>query len=67
MPGRKVRSMTIEEVKARFDQGDRCAREGVAFRTSCGAAAGELAPKHGVNKISRMLRLGRINPAGGAR
>lgn len=57
MPHRKVRKLTIEEVKARFDQWRQTRRGRSRIPDELWALAGELAREHGVNKISRILRL----------
>jgi len=57
VPHRTIRSVTIEEVKARFDQWRQSRQGRSRIPDELWAAAGELARQHGVNKISRVLRL----------
>lgn len=57
MPRRKIRSLTIEEVQARFDQWRQTRRGRSRIPEELWAAAGELAREYGVNRISRALRL----------
>ena len=57
MPRRKIRSLTIEEVQARFDQWRQKRRGRSRIPEELWAAAGELSREYGVNRISRALRL----------
>jgi len=57
MSRRKIRSLTIEEVQARFDQWRKMRRGRSRIPEELWAAAGELAREYGVNRISRALRL----------
>jgi len=54
---RRIHSVTIEEVKARFDQWRQTRQGRSRIPDELWVAAGELARQHGVNKISRVLRL----------
>ena len=57
MSRRKIRSLTIEEVQARFDQWRKMRRGRSRIPEELWAAAGELAREYGVNRVSRALRL----------
>jgi|RhiMetdeSRZDD1v2_1073273.scaffolds.fasta_scaffold1173038_2 hypothetical protein len=57
MLGRRDHSLTMEEVQARFNQWRKTRRGRSRIPDELWAAAGELARKHGVNRISRVLRL----------
>lgn len=57
MASRKRGNLTIEEVQASFDEWRRTRRGRSPIPEALWAAAGELARRHGVNRISRVLRL----------
>jgi hypothetical protein len=57
MASRKRSNLTIEEVQASFDQWRKTRRGRSPIPRELWAAAGELARMHGVNRISRVLRL----------
>ena len=57
MASRKRSNLTIEEVQASFDQWRKTRRGRSPIPEELWAAAGELARRHGVNRISRVLRL----------
>ena len=57
MARRRSSSLTIEEVQASFDQWRQTRRGRSRIPDELWAAAGELARSHGVNRISRILRL----------
>jgi hypothetical protein len=57
MASRKRRNLTIEEVQASFDEWRKNRRGRSPIPKELWAAAGELARMHGVNRISRVLRL----------
>ena len=57
MPRRRIRSLTLKEVQARFDQWRRRRRGRSRIPEELWAAAGELAREYGVNSVSRALRL----------
>ena len=57
MARRRRGNLTIEEVQARFDQWRKTRRGRSPIPDELWVAAGELARRHGVNRISRVLRL----------
>jgi hypothetical protein len=57
MARRRRGNLTIEEVQASFDQWRKTRRGRSPIPGELWAAAGELARRHGVNRISRVLRL----------
>ena len=57
MARRRRRSLTIEEVQTSFEEWRQTRRGRSRIPDELWAAAGELARKHGVNRISRVLRL----------
>jgi hypothetical protein len=57
MPRRKTSGLTMEEVQSRFDQWRQTRRGKARIPDELWSAAGELARKHGVNRVSRVLRL----------
>jgi hypothetical protein len=57
MASRKHSNLTIEKVEASFDQWRKTRRGRSSIPEELWAAAGELARRHGVNRISRVLRL----------
>jgi hypothetical protein len=57
MARRRRGNLTIEEVQASFDQWRKSRRGRSPIPDELWAAAGELARRHGVNRISRALRL----------
>ncbi len=57
MPRRSTSRLTMEEVQARFDQRRQTRRGRARIPDELWSAAGELAREHGVNRISRVLRL----------
>jgi hypothetical protein len=57
MARRGRRGLTIEEVQASFDQWRQTRRGKARIPDELWTAAGELARKHGVNRVSRALRL----------
>ena len=57
MPRRNASRLTMEEVQARFDQWRQTRRGRARIPDELWSAAGELAREHGVNRISRVLRL----------
>ena len=57
MARRRSGNLTIEEVQASFDQWRKTRRGRSPIPEELWAAAGELARRHGVNRISRALRL----------
>ena len=57
MARRRNSSLAIEEVQASFDQWRQTRRGRCRIPDELWAAAGELARRHGVNRISRVLRL----------
>src|SRR3954470_17602160 len=57
MPHRKTSGLTMEDVKSRFDQWRQTRRGKARIPEELWTAAGELAREHGVNRVSRVLRL----------
>jgi len=57
MPRRKTSGLTMEEVQSRFDQWRQTRRGKARIPDELWAVAGELAREHGVNRVSRVLRL----------
>src|SRR5205807_264282 len=57
MPRRKTSGLTMEEVQSRFDQWRQTRRAKARIPDELWSAAGELAREHGVNRVSRILRL----------
>src|SRR4051795_6070755 len=57
MPRRKTSGLTVEEVQSRFDQWRQTRRGKARIPDELWSAAGELAREHGVNRVSRILRL----------
>jgi hypothetical protein len=57
MPRRSTSRLTMEEVQLRFDQWRQTRRGKARIPDELWTAAGELAREHGVNRVSRVLRL----------
>lgn len=57
MPRKSTNGLTMEEVQARFDEWRQTRRGRARIPDELWKAAGELARQHGVNRISRALRL----------